>query len=72
MSAGPIKQWREGHKVASTSTAAKDRVCFMKLGAGRAYCGRRPQVSVDDWKRVTCADCGAAYRADIEAQAVES
>lgn len=40
------------------------RVCFP--GApGRAYCGRKKPVSVaEDWRRVTCVDCQAAFRAD--------
>lgn len=68
MSAGPIKAERDGHKVAPVSTTAKDRVCAAGKGLnatlGHGYCGRGSAPRVDDWGKVTCADCHAARRAD--------
>lgn len=64
MSEGPIKQWWDSHKPPRVSTPDAHRVCFKKLLAQKAYCGRVPKVADDDWAEVTCADCQAAYRAD--------
>lgn len=33
---------------------------------GRAYCGRKTSNTTETPERVTCADCGAALRADQE------
>jgi hypothetical protein len=44
-----------------------DRRCMVVLGkSGRGYCGRarKPENLVTIWRRVSCPDCRAAYRAD--------
>lgn len=64
MSEGPIKKWRDSWKPPAASTRDVDRVCFKRLGPARAYCGRNPKVSYEDWSKVTCADCLAAAAAD--------
>jgi len=67
MSEGPIKKWRDSWKPPTVSTADSERVCWKKLGPAKAYCGRAPRVSYEDWDKVTCADCLAARQADAEA-----
>lgn len=69
MSEGPIKREREAWKPVPASTPDARRVCFKSLLERRGYCGRVPQVSFDDWGKVTCADCLAARRADVQAAA---
>lgn len=68
MSEGPVKAWRDGHR-APRSAKASERVCAPGSGAtaGRAYCGRKSTTRAQDWKGVTCVDCHAMRRADMEA-----
>lgn len=72
MSAGPIRQERQGHVAPSVSTAAKDRVCAQGTAAGgtlgRAYCGRSKSTRATSWIAVTCPDCKAARAADEAAR----
>jgi len=53
---------------ATVSTSRKDRVCADGTGLnatlGHAYCGRSSAPRTGDWRKVTCADCKAARRAD--------
>lgn len=62
MSEGPIKQWRDAHRPTVVSVADKHRVCARS--EDRGYCGRKSAPLADQWSKVTCPDCRAAYRAD--------
>lgn len=64
------QQDREARRVPRVSTPSKDRVCAEGVGAtaGRSYCGRSDAPRVTDWRRVRCADCKAAKRADEAAK----
>lgn len=48
------------------STPDNKRMCMRVTDetGERGYCGRRSAPLVDTWKKVTCADCKAAFRAD--------
>lgn len=65
MSEGPIKQARDAWKPRQVSTTDTARICAPDIAAGRSICGRKNKRT-DEWKRVTCADCHAAARADKE------
>jgi len=67
VSAGPIRQWRDSWLPARASTKNSDRVCYKKLLAPKAYCGRKPKVAYDDWTKVNCSECIAAHNADTAA-----
>ncbi|MET0716394.1 MAG: hypothetical protein ABWY57_15925 [Mycetocola sp.] len=64
MSNGPIQRERDAWLPPIVSTREADRVCFKQFVSVTAYCGRHPKALSDDWSKVTCADCQAAYRAD--------
>lgn len=67
MSAGPIKQGRDGHVVEFASTPDTHRVCAYGPIKGRGYCGRKADSkTTSDWDAVVCHDCRAARRADEE------
>lgn len=70
MSAGPIKQARDAWKPEVKSTSDIARVCApMPRRTGMSYCGRNGRRVISDWAQVTCADCQAAYAADLAAGA---
>lgn len=50
--------------ILSLFTTDTARVCYMKPGQAKGYCGRKPKVAYADWAKVTCSDCLAAGRAD--------
>lgn len=64
MSDGPITKWRDAHVSPDVSTPNTHRVCFAV--EGHAYCGRTDPKLTSTWQNVVCADCEAAYRADME------
>jgi hypothetical protein len=68
MSAGPIKQWRDGMKVppASTTPTTAMHARVETLPRPSSKCGRRLKGlwSTTNLPDVTCADCLAALRAD--------
>lgn len=72
MSEGPIKAWRDAHKLPRVSTPDNQRICGITK-YGTAYCGRRRNAGVStNWASVTCADCHAAREADRIAAGTES
>jgi hypothetical protein len=64
MSGGPIKQWRDGHKVEPVSSSKAARVCLLDHAARRSKCGRRAVKASVILEQVTCPDCRAAVAAD--------
>lgn len=63
MSDGPIKQWRDGFKVARVSTAQSASIHGLSITLKGPYCGRKGEFT-PAWSDVSCADCHAARRAD--------
>jgi hypothetical protein len=66
VSAGPIKQAREGSTVKPVSVPDNARVCMAtrRDGGPATYCGRGIRHTASLWRKVTCTDCRAAARAD--------
>lgn len=64
MSAGPIKQWREGHR-RPKQIPVSERVHAPGSVKGKGYCGTNEAKHVTaDPALISCPNCLAARRAD--------